>query len=297
MKRYFSVVYVLLLLFVFAGACQKEVSKETGTVVVEADGSLQDSLGNCYTSVVHGTFYNGVTPGSDTAYVELTVNVATAGTYSISTDLQNGFLFADSGFFNATGLNVIKLKPIGTPILQKPTTFSVAFDTTICGFTINVQDSTGTGLGGGNGGGDTTGIAEGEWEFYTDSGYFHGTIDTAAKDDTLGITYLAINGKTAGDSTLVLAIFFPGTEIVPGIYTTQGSPMSTAIFGFSDQNDSTIYFAVNDPSVASLVTVTITSYDSITKEVKGTFSGVANDSTINPVINIKNGKFDAIVSP
>ncbi|HRH60104.1 MAG TPA: hypothetical protein PL045_06010, partial [Chitinophagaceae bacterium] len=283
MKRYFSIVYMLLLLFVFAAACQKEVSKETGTVVVEADGSLQDSLGNCYPSVVHGTFYNGVTPGSDTAYVELTVNVAAAGTYSISTDLQNGFLFADSGFFNATGLNVIKLKPIGTPILQKSTTFSVAFDTTICGFTINVQDSTGTGLGGGgNGGGDTTGIAEGEWEFYTDSGYFHGTIDTAAKDDTLGFTYLRIYGTTGGDSILTLATFFTGTEIVPGTYTSQ-SLLANATFYFAEPYPSlaSIYYAYLDPVSTSLMTIVITSYDSTTREVKGTFSGLANDASGN----------------
>src|SRR6185436_2135417 len=100
--------------------------------------------------------------------------VTKTGSYSISTDMQNGFRFVDSGFFNAIGINIIKLKPIGTPIIPVATIFSVSFDSSTCSFVVNVQDSTGTGLGGGgdtsgNGGGntgDTT--AAGAWKF-TDS--------------------------------------------------------------------------------------------------------------------------------
>ena len=165
----------------------------------------------------------------------------------------------------------------------------------ITSITIEVVGAGGT--GGGNGGGeDTTGIDENEWEFSTDSGYFHGAVDFAITADTLGFTYLNITGTNDGDSILTLATFFLGTEIVPGTYTTQ-SISSNAIFDFSDPFFSSIYYAYLDPLSTSLVTIIITSYDSTTREVKGTFSGLANDESGNAVINIKEGKFDAIVSP
>src|SRR5207244_1654724 len=113
----------------------------------------------------HGTFYNGVTPGSDTAFVEIQVNVDSIGSYRIYTDLQDGFMFADSGFFSTSGINTIRLKPIGTPILNITTNFTVRFDTTACNFTVNVHDSTGTGLGGNPGGGgtDSTNLSDTAW--------------------------------------------------------------------------------------------------------------------------------------
>src|SRR4051812_6084869 len=114
-----------VLFFLFAigfgvifNSCQKEFSLENPVSKADAKGSLTDSLGNCLYDSVHGTFYDGVAPGGDTAYVEVKVQVDSVGNYRIYTDFQNGFMFADSGFFNATGINTIKLKPIGTPLLQ-----------------------------------------------------------------------------------------------------------------------------------------------------------------------------------
>src|SRR4030095_7454859 len=115
-------------------SCQKEMSEEHGLELQDAEGSLQDSLNNCLPSTVFGTFYNGITPGSDTCFVEIQVNVTAAGNYVISTDLQNGFEFLDSGFFNNTGLNTIRLRPIGTPIIPVATSFNVTFDSSVCSF-------------------------------------------------------------------------------------------------------------------------------------------------------------------
>src|SRR5207253_1950500 len=70
----------------------------------------------------------------------------------------------------------IKLLAFGTPILNTSTDFNVKLDSSTCGFTIPVLDSTGTGLGG-NGGGvitydssfvDPTPAATNNWHF-TDS--------------------------------------------------------------------------------------------------------------------------------
>src|SRR5690242_9024782 len=121
MKKIFSFLFAICCVVTLFFSCQKDFSVEVGNTLVGA-GSLWDSVGNCLPDTVIGTFYNGVTPGSDTAYVEIQVNVTQTGSYNITTTLplQNGFEFADSGFFSNTGINIIRLKPIGTPILNTP---------------------------------------------------------------------------------------------------------------------------------------------------------------------------------
>src|SRR3954468_8813058 len=206
MKNIFGDIILISCFFLFF-SCQKEYSFEKEATIGGAKGSLKDSLGNCLPNSVHGTFYNGVTPGVDTAFVDIQVNVDSAGNYRIYTDLQNGFMFADSGFFNSTGITTVRLKPIGTPILNIPANFTVTFDTTACGFTINVQDSTGTGLGGGGnpggGGTDSTNLSDTAWKFRVNTLVFNGPFDSAFVGvDSAGSSYLALFGSTAatGDS-------------------------------------------------------------------------------------------------
>jgi len=291
--------FLLVIGLVILNSCQKEISFENPVAKADAQGSLTDSLGNCLYDSVYGTFYNGVTPGGDTAYVEIQVQVDSVGTYRIYTDLQNGFMFADSGFFNSTGMHAVQLKPIGTPLLQTVTDFTVTFSGDTCNFAVYVQDSTGTGLGGGTGGGTDS---VGSWEFYIDSSYIHGKVNLAIFADTLSVVgagtwALGINGTTAGDSTLVLVITFPGNTIDTGTYVSQGTPASNALFGFSDQNGNTLFFAVNDPQSQSLMTIHIDSYNSATRVVSGTFSGLASLEDASDVIHISSGKFTATVSP
>jgi len=296
MKSFFSIIVISCFLLFFS--CQKEYSYEKGATVGEAKGSLKDSLGNCLPNSVHGTFYNGVTPGSDTAFVDIQVNVDSAGNYRIYTDLQNGFMFADSGFFNNTGITTVRLKPIGTPILNMPTSFTVTFDTTACGFTINVQDSTGTGLGGGGnpgGGTDSTNLSDTAWKFSVGSGdTFNGPIDSAFLKDTAFGTFLVLVGSTVatGDSAFVLSLPTNGGVITPGTYTTG----TTSVFYFYDLTTGTYIYSANLTTTPGwIVTITVNSYDPVTKIVTGTFSGEAKDEAGNTV-TIANGSFKAKVT-
>ncbi|WP_157580835.1 hypothetical protein [Segetibacter koreensis] len=86
-------------------------------------------------SSIHGKFFKSKSLDKDTAYLELKVNVALKGKYHIATDLQNRFKFADSGTFNTTGLQVIRLKPKGTPVDKSYTNFTVCYDTSCCPIT------------------------------------------------------------------------------------------------------------------------------------------------------------------
>lgn len=135
--KYFLIVLAGLFLFV---ACQKELSVESGFAGKVATGSLLDSAGNCQNIKVNGSYIIDSTL-TDNNYVTVQVNLATGGSYRIFTDTQNNFSFQDSGFLPA-GLHTIRLRATGRPVLARPTTFSVAFDTTFCNFTVTVIDKT-----------------------------------------------------------------------------------------------------------------------------------------------------------
>lgn len=278
----------LLLIF---SACQKEMSIEFPKSLA-AEGSLKDSTGNCLKDSIAGTYYGGIEPGRDTAYIMVDVNVTTTGSYSIYTNTQDGFYFSDSGYFSTKGINTIKLKPIGTPIIAGPYDFNITFDSTVCTVTINVQDSTGTGLGGGTTTPTDPNLSDTAWKFSGPAGNYNGSVDTAFESDSAGVHYLAIAGFTqgTGDSAWQIGVAFTGGAITTGTFQT----VSSSLFAFSDATNGTpIYVA--DPQTSTVNTViNITSYDATTKIIKGNFSGTATDSGGNPV-TITNGSFTARV--
>lgn len=296
MKRNLISTFFILSAIVFTIACSKDYSFEKPVDQRMAKGRLTDTAGNCYADSVAGTFYNGVTPGPDTAYVQINVWVDSVGNYVIKTDLQNGFSFSDSGFFNTPGLNTIKLKPVGTPILQKTTDFTVSFDSTFCSFSVLVNDSTGTGLGG-NPNLDTINNSDTAWYFSDDQQKYNGSIDSAlVYFDTLSNTnFLIINGTTAatGDSLLLITIPTDSGVIVPGVYNTNlGSGFYFSIFTGSVTQP--IYVAQADSRGANITI--ILDYDATNKIVTGTFSGTAVDLSGN-IKNITEGKFKAKLLP
>ncbi|HWB25971.1 MAG TPA: hypothetical protein VG738_10850 [Chitinophagaceae bacterium] len=269
-------------------ACQKEYSLETNKSLA-AEGSLQDTSGNCMPITVAGTFYGGVEPGRDTAYVLLNVNVTNPGSYSIYTNTQDGFYFSDSGYFSTTGINVVKIKPIGVPIIPGAQDFTVSFDSTVCYFTVNVQDSTGTGLGGG--GITNPNKSDTAWKFSDGTNTYHGPIDTAyTYTDSLGQFLLSMIGYTSAtaDSAWEIGVYFSGGQVATGSYQSKAS----AAFGFVNGTTGKLIYEA-DPTVQTVnTTVTITSYDASTKIITGSFSGTAKDASGNPV-TINPGTFTA----
>ncbi len=300
MRNILSTVPALLLAcIVIFFSCQKDYSIETGASYA-ASGTLYDTSGSCGKDSVVGTFYNGVTPGRDTAYVLVKVTVSKAGTYNIVSNIQNGLYFSDSGYFSNTGVNTIKLKPVGTPIIPGTDVFSISLDSSTCTFSVTTLDSTGTGLGGSTGGGGTGGggtggggsTTAGAWSFTTASGTIGGNNASGILASALGINALSITGTSAtADSILNIQIGLPSATI-----PSSGSFKTGASTGFSLQSFSSptkpIYEA--DFSTSQQITITITSYNSATRELIGTFSGNAKDKSGNTAA-ITNGSFDVIV--
>jgi hypothetical protein len=141
---------ILSVLFTFM-ACQKEYSVEKGGFGGAATGELVDSLGNCKSAEVKGTYKVDTPLNTSTNYVNIQVNFTSQGKYKIYSDTQNGMWFIDSGFTVSTGPAVIKLKGYGTPILPKITDFALMFNNNLCTFSVTVGGSGGTGGGSGTG--------------------------------------------------------------------------------------------------------------------------------------------------
>jgi hypothetical protein len=277
---------VALLLF----SCSKETSVENGSLI-PATGTIQkDSQNNCLTPTIQGTYYTSLALG-DSNYVQIQVNVTKAGSYTIKTDAQNGFSFADSGRFSATGVQTIKLKGKGTPINAITTDFTVTFDSTSCSFSINVKD----------GGNLNPNPSDTAWQFSDSSGAYNGPIKTAYLEPHTNYTVLKVVGYSAASDSLQLGVAFSGTAVQTGTYTLA---KGNAGFAFlrRDAQAVTIYSAsisdsTNTAPPGTSLTIQINAYDNATQIVSGTFSGTAITLPNNTLIQFNNGRFRAKITP
>ena len=126
----------LSFLFLFAtafllNACQKEVSNETGTT--PSDGLLQsDVSGDCLPKNVVGTYEQGTVLNGTTNYIEVTVDVITAGAFTIYSDTSNGVFFRATGIFTTTGPTVVKLRGNMTPAAAGLFNFIITYNNQFC---------------------------------------------------------------------------------------------------------------------------------------------------------------------
>lgn len=89
-----------------------------------ADFIFEDSADRCTDFKVNGAYVQGLTLSDDNT-VEVTVNVISIGSYSISTNVNNGTSFSQSGNFTMTGIQKVILKSSGTPINAGVFAFSI----------------------------------------------------------------------------------------------------------------------------------------------------------------------------
>ena len=299
MKRLLAFVSLFVVAVLFTVSCQKELSQETNSN--NATFSLHDdSTLSCFPIVVSGTYYDGVMV-RDTNYIRIIVNVKSTGNYVISSSQPNGFGFSDSGFFSKAGIDTLVLKAHGTPILAKSTEFSLTADSLgMCNFFVDVQDSTGTGLGTGNGTKDITdssyidpNVADVNTWHFTDTatgkiynGIFSSLEGAGFTNDTLFIIGQAISTT---DTLFGISLKIPSLNIAPGIYPVNETNQ-VILQTSADQND----FYVADDITASEGSgnsyITITSYAN--KQLIGSFHAYAEYEGVPTLIK---GSFNCTV--
>ena len=129
--------YGLALCLMIAAGCQKELSYEGNGD--PAEGSLQSAItGDCLPKTVNGIYEANKALDPDSNTITVSVNVMTAGTYSITTDTINGYFFRGSGIFTTPGVNNVTLRGNGTPFAEGVNTFIVSFDSTVCTIQVTV---------------------------------------------------------------------------------------------------------------------------------------------------------------
>lgn len=301
MKRLGMFGFVLFLTTLVLVSCQKEYSQETNTNI--ASFSLHDTTLSCYPIIVNGTYYDGVSAAGDSNFIKIVVNVKSTGNYTISSIKQNGFSFSDSGFFSKTGIDTVKLKAKGTPILIQSTSFSITADSLgACNFIVDVQDSTGTGLGGGTTGGDSSYIdpnpaTKNTWHFtdtatkITYSGIF--TVQEGAgfngNNDTL---LIAGQMPTNIDTLFGMSIKMPSAvTITPGIYPVNATN-NVALEKMADGSD--IYLADDITAALGAGNSYITIISNSGGQLTGSFHVYAEFNGASPPTLIK-GSFNCPV--
>src|SRR5436309_5880080 len=125
----------LLLFALLITKCTKEYSYEGGP---PASFTLVGSPGECAEFKVNGSYF-AVTPTDLNNTVEVNVDVAAIGTYSIVTDAADGISFSASGNFTDTGFQPVVLKCTGTPNATGTFTFTIPGGNG-CFFSITVVD-------------------------------------------------------------------------------------------------------------------------------------------------------------
>ncbi len=185
--------------------------------------SLQNTTGTC-TATVNGSYAPGVVLNNNTNTVTLSVNVASIGTYNITTAATNGMTFAASGSFTTLGVQNITLKGSGIPGTAGSTTIPVTAGTSSCSFAVPVG-SAATGTLGGTPGACTPAVVVGTAMIgvpltNVNTVQIQATVATAGayniKSDTVsGFSFSASGNFSATGAQNVLLIGF-GTPTVTG---------------------------------------------------------------------------------
>lgn len=106
--------------------------------------TLEGAPGACASFGLNGTYYKDTTlDGRHT--VNVSVNVTTVGTYTITTNVQNGYSFSRSGTFGSTGVQSITLNGSGKPAAVGTDNFTVTAGSSTCTFPVTVTTPAVTG--------------------------------------------------------------------------------------------------------------------------------------------------------
>jgi hypothetical protein len=205
MKRLSQYLLGAFLLFGFI-ACQKEISRESGA---PGAGSLQDLLGDCSPKVVGGNYVAG-TNVTDSNFVDVGIYVSQKGSYTVSSDVQNGYSFRGTGTFADTGLVMVRLKASGKPIAAGTNDFTVTYDSTFCSVAVTV-------LPAGSSGGTTSGTCSAT----VNGTYTRGVALNSTNTVSVQHTYAAAGSFTVTTDTVngisfkkVVTVGAPGAQTI-----------------------------------------------------------------------------------
>ena len=266
-------------------ACQKEVSYEQGSSTASVGSLSVDASGNCLAAVVSGIYYKD-TAIKASNYVDVSVQVDTVGTYTISSDTVNGYYFKATGTFTATGAQSVRLIGGGKPLATGTNIFRVTYDGTMCEFSVTVLAGTGA----------TNAVFTVNCTSPVVNGiYKAGTALTASNTVTLNVNVTTIGPWSISTSPAVNGITFTGsgTFTATGAQTVtlngSGTPASAATSSFPiTVGTATCNFSITVVPAGGNATFTITCTGAVPAGtyVAGTLLTAANTITLNVNVTV-----------
>jgi hypothetical protein len=233
--------------------------------------TLSGDPGVCTPAAVNGTYTAGTAlNASNNVVVE--VNVTTIGSYTLSTNTVNGMQFTVSGVFTVTGLQNVTLLPTAgsNPATAGTSTLTPQAGSSSCTFDIVVG-----------------GVSDRVYSFKigatTYSGPCSGFLFGIGGAETMNIY-----DSGGGSVTMDLNLENPSGPVTAGAY----SGTSTAGKNASIQYMGSVNFLSAPGSGLTNLSAAITSINTTTRVVEGTFSGTVIDLSAN-VLTVTNGTFKA----
>jgi len=277
----------LLTLMIISYSCKKEYSQEEGSGN-KSSGSLQsEATGECLPKTVNGAYIAGTALGTSN-YIEVDVDVTKAGSYTITSDTVNGYYFTASGEFTGAGINTVKLFGKGKPLAEGSDFFIVSYDTTFCEVEVEVlptgtqppppPPATGTYF----------------WKFSVGATTYQGTVDindALIMDTTVGAftfkTFYFEATDSADDNAMSLTLGDASGSINANEnYTSPPGATNSVYFAWQDSTGN-LYETSTSPFTAK-----VTSHNTTTKVIKGTFSGTAKNILNTTTKTITGGVFE-----
>jgi hypothetical protein len=232
---------------------------------------------NCGSVVVNGTYQAGTPLGASNT-ITLPITVTTAGPYTISASI-NGMTFASTGTLTLAS-TTITLTGTGTPTAAGP--FNLSVGTPACSIPITVSAAPTI-----------------DWKFNIGATVYQG--QSSLPDITLDNTTLPPFSlfSYAGDNAASDAVFFDFLDLTGGINATETYNSSSV--GLTNASDfyftdgaGTIDLSADQSTSGATMIFKVTSHNTTTKTIIGTFSGTALDAISNTNKTITSGTFTAV---
>jgi hypothetical protein len=242
--------------------------------VAPAAGGVATFTVDCTSATPNSTYTQGF-PLAAQNTVTISVNVTVIGSYNISTTLTNGMTFAASGNFAATGNQTVTLAGTGTPTVAGAFNIPITVGTATCTFPLTVDPSFGS------------------WSFQVGATTFSGPIyDTLFDISAPPITFLTFVGDNpVGDAFEMGLIDIAGGILATEQYncaTFNGTANTGGVY-YTGATGTTYEADFNFPTNTMIVRVT--SHNTTTKTIVGTFTGKMILNGGATLTDITNGQF------
>jgi len=237
-------------------------------------------VADCASAIVNGTYQVGVGLNSAVHTVDIDVDVTAIGPYNFTTTATNGMSFTSSGVFTTLGVQNITLTGSGTPGSAGVTNIPMA-GTTPCTFPVTVAAAPVI-----------------SWKFNIGTTVYQGSTFDVTFDNTTAPPFTLLD--YLGDNAAGDEINFTFADLAGGITATEtyNSPSigltNLASFYFTDGAGTLDLTAEPGvPPVGNMV-FTVTSHNTATKTIIGTFSGTAFDAISSTTKTITSGTFTVV---